>query len=76
MGGKAMSEIIGHEFFELQQESPKPVISNLAPEYQLSEALDGMILFTVAMIRRNMQTLQQVIMIIISISSTHQRSIH
>lgn len=35
------TEIIGHEFFELQQESPKPIISNLAPKYQLSEALDG-----------------------------------
>lgn len=35
------SEIIGHEFIELPEESPKPIISNLEPQFQLSESLDG-----------------------------------
>lgn len=35
------SEIIGHDFLEFPSESPKPIISNLEPKFQLSEALDG-----------------------------------
>ena len=34
-------DIANHTFYEISSESPKSVISNVDPEYQLSDALDG-----------------------------------